>query len=113
MKRTPCSSLEPSVLCYFCQSFTFTVLSYKFCYPWIPIPVVLEELSGSRRSKKSLKIGDGPETRDRARRAAETSEQRSEKLESEGRDVVLGTLLNLLVKVNAELRLLRREKPVS
>ena len=37
----PYSRLE---LCYFCQSFTFIVLGYKFCYPWIPI-TVLEELS--------------------------------------------------------------------
>ena len=60
------------------SEFTFIVLGYKFCYPWISIPV-LEELSSSRRNKKSLKIGVGPETRDRARCAAETSEQRSEK----------------------------------
>ena len=33
------------------MSFTFIVLGYKFCYPWIP---------SQCRNKKSLKIGDGP-----------------------------------------------------
>ena len=74
----PCSSLQP----YFCQSFTFTILGYKFCYPWIPTPI-LEELSSWHRNKKLLEIGDGPETRDRARHAAEISEQRSEKAKGE------------------------------
>ena len=37
----------------------------------------LEELSNQHRSKK---IGDGAETRDRARRVAQTAEQRSESL---------------------------------
>ena len=38
----PYSSLDT----YFCQGFTFIVLCYKLCYPWIPIPV-LEELESS------------------------------------------------------------------
>ena len=51
----PYSSLEP----YFCQP----KLLGKFCYPWIPH-------TSSRRAlklvqeQKSLKIGDGPETRE-------------------------------------------------
>ena len=59
--------------------------------PMDTIPV-LEELSSLRRNKKSLKIGDGSETRDRARRAADfvTKEQ-----ESEGKEIVLGMLLKL------------------
>ena len=44
----------------------FCLHCFRVCYPWIPVPV-LEELSSSRRNKKSLKIGDGPETRDKAR----------------------------------------------
>ena len=60
----------------------FYLHRFRLCYPWIPIPV-LEELSSSHRNKKSLKIGDGLETRDRAQSAAETSEQRSEKAKGE------------------------------
>ena len=58
--------------------------------------------------------------RDRAWRAAETTEQRSERFKSKGREVVPSMLLKLLLKnkllhsgkvpVNAELRPLRREK---
>ena len=71
-----------------------------------------------RRNKKSLKIGD---ERERSRRAAaERLRFGTKERESEGREVVLGTLLKLLVKdkllhsvkvsVNAELSPLRREK---
>ena len=58
----PYSSLES----YYATSLEVLPLSefylhrLRLCYPWIPIPV-LEELSSSRRNKKSLKIGDGPE----------------------------------------------------
>ena len=44
----------------------FYLHHFRLCYPWILIPV-LEELSSSRRNNKLLKIGDGPETRDRVR----------------------------------------------
>ena len=62
-------------------SFTFIVLGYKLCYPWIPRAVLLvEEPSSQRRNKKSLKIGDGPETRQSSTccRDFETKEQESE-----------------------------------
>ena len=83
------------------------------------IPVLVEEPSSQCRNKKSLKIGDGPETIARQSstccRDFGTKEQ-----ESKGREVVLGTLFKQLLKnkllyigkvpVNAELRPLRREK---
>ena len=98
------------------QSFTFIVLGYKFCYPCI-LRAILEELSSQRRNKKSLKMGDGPETRQSSTCSRDFG---TKERESEGREVVLGTLLKLLVKdkllhsekvpVNVELRPLRREK---
>ena len=68
-----------------------------------------EKLSSQRRNEKSLKIGDGPETRKKElQRDFETKERASK-----GREVVLGMLLKLLVRdkllhsgkvpVNAEL----------
>ena len=44
-------------------SFTFIVLGYKLCYPWIP-GAVIEELSSQHRNEKTLKVGDGPEMRE-------------------------------------------------
>ena len=80
-------------------------------------------LSSSCSNKKSLKIGDGPEMRDRARCAAVMYYFGTKKQESEVKEVVLCTLLKLLVTdkllhsrkvpVNAELRPLRREKQGS
>ena len=71
-------------------------------------------------NKKSLKIRDGPETRETDLDMLPLSEFGTKEQESEGREVVLGMLLKLLVKdkllhsgkvpVNAELRPLRREK---
>ena len=80
-----------------------------------------KRFQAKRRNKKSLKIGDGPDERDRSRRAAaERLRFETKKRESEGREVVLGTLLKLLVKdkllhsrkvsMNTELSPLRREK---
>ena len=106
----PCSSLEP----YFCQSFT-----YKFCYPWIPIPV-LEELSRKRRNKKCSHWRS--ETAQKRVRQSLTCcrDFGTKERESEGREVMLGTLLKLIVEdkilhsgrvsMNTELRPLRREK---
>ena len=74
--------------------FTFIVLGYKFCYPWIP-RAVIEELSSQHRNEKLLKFGDGPETRETKLdsmmccRDFETKEQKGK-----GREVVLSTLLN-------------------
>ena len=78
------------------SEFTFIVSGYKFCYSLIPT-AFLEELSSKRRNKKSLKIGDWGQKRDRARRAAPRDFGTKER-ESKGREVVLGTLLKLLVK---------------
>ena len=64
--------------------FTFIVLllGYKFCYPWIP-RAVIEELSSHRRNEKSLKIGDGQQTRETELDMGWTSEQRTEKAKGE------------------------------
>ena len=66
-----------------------------------------------------LKIGGGPETRETELDVLQTS-VRTKEQKSEGREVVLGTLLKVLVKdkllhcgkvpVNMELRPLRRQK---
>ena len=108
----PYSSLEP----YLRVLPSIIVLGYEFCYPWIP-RAVLEEPSSQRRNKKSLKVGDGPETRQSSTCCRDFG---TKERESEGREVVLGTLFILLVKdkllysgkvpVNVELRPLRREK---
>ena len=102
----PYSSLEP----YIRVLSSIIVLGYEFCSPWIP-RAVLEKPSSQHKNKKSLKVGDGPETRQNPTwcRDFGTKEQ-----ESEGREVVLGMLFILLVKdkllysgkvpVNAELR---------
>ena len=63
------------------SSFTFIILGYNFCYPWIP-RTVLEEPSSQRRNKKSLKI-ETAQKWNRAQRATETSKQRSEKAKGE------------------------------
>ena len=86
------SSLEP----YFCQHFTFIDLGYKFCYPWIS-RAFLEALSSKCRNKKSLKIGDRAQKPDRAQHPAPRDFKTKER-ESEGREVILGTLLKLSVK---------------
>ena len=73
-KYSTVSSLEPYL--------TFIVLGYKILLP-------MDTQSSSTRALKPAqeqevaKIGDGPQERDRARRAAETSEQRSEKAKGE------------------------------
>ena len=71
-------------------------------------------------NKKSLKIGDGPEMRETYLDVLPLREFGTKERESEGREVVLGMLLKLLVKdkllhsgkapVNTELSPLRREK---
>ena len=71
------------------------------------------------RNKKSLKIGDGPRKREGLITAA-LKDFGTKERECEGREVVLGMLLKLLVKdkllhsgkvpMNAELRPLRSEK---
>ena len=72
------------------------------------------------KNKKSLEIGDGPEMRETSRHAASVTDFGPKERESEGREIVLGTLLKLLVKdkllhsgkvpINVELRPPRREK---
>ena len=103
------SSLEP----YFCQP----ELLGKFCYPWIPH-------TSSRRTlklvqeQKSLKIGDGPETRETELDMLQGLRNKgARKRRERGR---AKHLLKLIVKdkllhsgkvpIDAELRLLRREK---
>ena len=67
----PYSSLEPFL----------RVLPYSFRLQVLLPRAVLEESSSQHRNKKSLKVGDGPETRQSS--TAETLEQRNEKAKGE------------------------------
>ena len=107
------SSLEP----YFCQSFIFIVLGYKFCYQWIPIPVQKSsQASTGTRSRWRLETA---QKRERHLDVLPLRDFGTKERESKGREVVLGTLLKLLVKdkllhcgkvpMNAELRPEERE----
>ena len=91
-------------------------MGYKLCYPWIPIPV-LEELSASAGTRSRVETA---QKRERHLDVLPLRDFGTKERESEGRKVVLGTLLKLLVKdkllhsgkvpVNAELRPLRETK---
>ena len=52
-----CECLKPALI----QSFTFSILVYKFCSAWIH-RAILEELSKQHRSKK---ISDSEEVKER------------------------------------------------
>ena len=57
---------------YFCQGFAFIVLRYKFCYPWIPIPVLQDFSTGLKLAQEQEVAEDWRWPRnetDRARRA--------------------------------------------
>ena len=103
----PYSSLvEP----YFYQIFTFIVLDYKFCYPWIPIPVQKSsQASAGTRSRWRLETA---QKRERHLDVLPLRDFGTKERESEGREVMLGTLLKLLVKdkLGTLLKLLVKDK---
>ena len=93
------------------QSFTFSVLAYKFCWTWIP-GAILEELSNQCRSKK---ISDEEETKETEPDVLQRQWNKGAKgWKSGGRGIMPGPLLKLLVKdellhsgkvpINTELR---------
>ena len=93
---TPYTCHQPPYL-FLCQSFTFIILSYKFCYPWIPIPV-LEKLSSKlAQGQKVVEDWRRPRNKRDSRHSA-TGDFRTKERESEGREIILGMLLKLLVK---------------
>ena len=87
-------SLQP----YFCQSFAFIVLRYKFCYPWIPIPVLQDLSTGLKLAQEQEVTKDWRWPRNERQSSTCCRDFGIKEQESEGREVMLGMLLKLLVK---------------
>ena len=86
-----CECLKPALI----QSFTFSILVYKFSSAWIH-RAILEELSRQHRSKK---ISDSEEVKEREPGILQKQNKEGDGWENGGRAIVPSTLLKLLVKV--------------